>query len=664
MNVRGVSRERSKNPFEIFDKLTHLSVPPTVPFVRVGRLVKIKIESVISVLAISMVLFHLAVASPFILAPNMFVRGWHLLFALVIGFLVYRSTDPKQRKFVDGALIVLSIIGVGYMIYFHADIIVRPPWTQVASPIEIFVALATIFVVLELTRRCLGMAITGLCLVFIFYGYIGPYLRHVDFLRPLAHKGLGINEFVDQMYFSFEGIFGVALGVSTDFIFLFVVFGALLQVIGGGDFFVNVTRSATGATRGGPAKMAVAASALMGTMSGSSVANVATTGAITIPMMKKLGYPKAFAGAVEAVASTGGQITPPIMGAAAFLMAAILGIGYQEVITAAAIPAFLFFVSLFVAVHWEALKHGLKPLERTEKGATWREFKAGWTFLIPLVVIMTFLILGYTPSLCAFYGVVATLATPLLRRSTMVSAKVLARGLELGARAAVPVAIACASAGIIVGIVQISGLGFRFSSLVIAFADGNLYMALVLAMVAAFIFGMGMPTTPAYIIQATLVAPALVELGAQPLAAHLFVFYYAVLGQITPPVAVAAFAAAPIAGTSSTAVGWRAFALGIPAYVIPFLFVANPELLGQGDFADLFLVLTRSVIAIVCLSIMLTGWLGGRSLNWPARAILLGAAVLLVTPTLILNLCAVVGIVAIWAAQKYVLSPSGVGGNH
>lgn len=616
------------------------------------------VEKTVAALAVTMALFHLLVASPFLILPDLIVRGAHLLFSLVIGFLIYRWSDTRLGKSIDAALIALSCVCVGYLIVFHQYIVIRPPWTQVATPIELFVAFGTILVVLELTRRSLGKAITGLCLFFIAYGFVGPYLRHVDFLRPLAHKGVGINEFVDQMYFSFEGIFGVALGVSTNFIFLFVVFGSLLQVIGGGDFFVNVTKAATGSTRGGPAKMAVVASALMGTMSGSSVANVATTGAITIPMMKKLGYPRAFAGAVEAVASTGGQITPPIMGAAAFLMAAILGISYQDVITAAALPAFLFFASLFVAVHWEALKHGLQPLARSEKGTTWREFKAGWTFLFPLVAIMTFLVQGYTPSLCAFYGVVATLATPFLRRSTWVSPAVLAKGLELGARAAVTVAIACASAGIIVGIVQISGLGFRFSSLVIAFADGNLYVALFLAMIAAFIFGMGMPTTPAYIIQATLVAPALVELGADPLAAHLFVFYYAVLGQITPPVAVAAFAAAPIADTSSNAVGWRAFLLGMPAYVIPFLFVANSELLGQGNWPDLITVLARSGVAIVCLSIALTGWLGGRSLNWIGRGVLLIGAALLITPTLVLNAIGLVGIIGVWMAQRYNLKSS------
>ncbi|MBG6177187.1 TRAP transporter 4TM/12TM fusion protein [Labrenzia sp. EL_208] len=614
---------------------------------------RLKSEQVAGALAVAMAVFHLAAASPFVLMPNIILRGWHLLFALVIGYLIYKFPIKRLRGPVDGLFIALSVVCLGYLIFNHAEIVVRPPWTLEASPFELFVAIGTVIAVLELTRRSLGLTISALCVVFIVYGFVGPYLRYVDMLRPLAHGGVGINEFVDQMYFSFEGIFGVALGVSADFIFLFVVFGALLQVIGGGDFFVNVTRAATGATRGGPAKMAVMASALMGTMSGSAVANVATTGAITIPLMKKLGYPKAFAGAVEAVASTGGQITPPIMGAAAFLMAAILGISYQEVITAAAIPAILFFLSLFIAVHWEALKQGLQPMERRQRGATWQEFKAGWTFLLPLVVIMTFLLLGYTPSLCAFYGVMATLATPFLRRSTMVSPAVLAEGLKLGAKAAVVVAIACASAGIIVGIVQISGLGFRFSSLVISFADGNLYLALVLAMFAAFVFGMGMPTTPAYIIQATLVAPALVDLGAQPLAAHLFVFYYAVLGQITPPVAVAAFAAAPIAGTSPTSVGWRAFLLGIPVYVIPFLFVANPELLGQGDWSMLFLVLARSALAIICLAMAVTGWLYGRPLKWTGRTLLVGAAVMLVTHDPAFNAAAIVVIALVTGLQRH-----------
>lgn len=501
------------------------------------------LERAIATLAVAMALFHLIASSPFILMPNLLLRGIHLLFAMIIGFLLFSLHKGRVGNWLDAFFIVLSFVCVGYLVINHTAIEIRPAWTLDASPLEIAVTVGTIVALIELTRRAVGGAVAALCVAFIIYGFIGPYLRYADFLRPIAHRGVSLDQFVDQMYFSYEGIFGVSLGVSTDFIFLFVVFGSILQAIGGGDFFINVTRGVAGATRGGPAKMAVIASALMGSISGSSVANVVTTGSLTIPMMIKLGYKRSFAGAVEAVASTGGQITPPIMGAAAFLMAAIVGVDYLTVAKAAAVPSILFYVALLIAVHCEAVRQNLSALEKAAKGETARAFRAGWTYLIPLCGLMALMIYGYTPTYSAFFGVFLVLVTPYFRRSTFVSPLVLLRGLREGAEGAVVVAIACASAGIIVGIVQISGLGFRFSSLVVDIAGGSLYIALILAMIAGFIFGMGLPTTPAYIIQATLIAPALIDLGASPLSSHLFVFYYAVLGQITPPVAVAAYAA-------------------------------------------------------------------------------------------------------------------------
>src|SRR6056297_2410770 len=612
-------------------------------------------EKTIAALAVSMALFHLVVASPFFLFPDLILRGPHLLFSLVIGFLIYRSVGRGFSRLFDWAMILLSVVCLGYLIFNHASVVVRPPWTRAATPLELFVALGTVVVVLELTRRALGLAITGLCLVFILYGFIGPELRHSEFLRPLAHKGVDLNEFVDQMYFSFEGIFGVALGVSTDFIFLFVVFGALLQVIGGGDFFVNITKSATGASRGGPAKMAVIASALMGTMSGSSVANVATTGAITIPMMKRLGYPRRFAGAVEAIASTGGQITPPIMGAAAFLMAAILGIPYLEVVAGALLPAVLFYVALLLAVHLASLKLDLQPLAKAEAGSTRRVLAGGWTFLLPVVLLVTLMLQGYSPGYSAFFGVLAALIVPYLRPSTFVGWQQLVAGIRLGVEGAAVVAVACASAGIIVGIVQISGLGFKFSSVVTGFAGGSLDAALVLAMIAAFIFGMGMPTTAAYIVQATLVAPALVKLGADPLAAHMFVFYYAVLGQITPPLAVAAYAAAPIAGEKASRVGWTAFLIGLPIYIVPFMFVSNTVLLTPEASFDLVYTLGRSVVAVGALSAVVIGWLFGARLSWLARGGLVATAVLMVHPGVWTSLAGLVLLVGVYALQRRVL---------
>lgn len=591
-------------------------------------------DRMISGLALLMLGFHLLAASPLWLAPNLVLRAGHMLFAALIVILLFPLARNALGRVADIALAALAVVSIGYAIVFAPDIVVRPPWTLTASPFEIFVALGTVFVALEITRRSLGIMVPALCLIFIAYAFAGPYLRFVDMLRPLAHGGVDLSEFVDQMYFSFEGIFGTALGVSAEYIFLFVMFGAVLQVAGGGDFFIAMTRAVTGTSRGGPAKIAVVASGLMGMMSGSSVANVATTGSLTIPMMKNLGYPARFAGAIEAIASTGGQITPPIMGAAAFLMAAILGIEYVEVVLAASLPALLFFGSLLISVHLMALRHDLAPLPRAEAGSTRRILAGGWTFLLPVAVLVVLMLQGFTPSYAAFFGLLAAFATPFLRRSTFISAGQLSAGVRSGVEGAVVVAAACASAGIIVGIVQISGLGFRFSALVTDFSGGSLNVALVLAMLAAFIFGMGMPTTAAYIIQATLVAPALIKLGADPLAAHMFVFYFAVLGQITPPLAVAAYAAAPIAGESASRVGWAAFAIGLPIYIIPFLFVLDLSLLYPQWTPDLAYTFLRSAVALFCMSSVIVGWFGRSHLAAPLRAGMFAVAVLMIHPNI------------------------------
>lgn len=611
------------------------------------------------VVAMAMAAFHLLAASPFWLAPNLIVRGAHLLFAIILILLLMPSRSVLMRWVLDFPVFVMGLIGLSYALIFHQEIVVRPPWTLTPTAIELAVAAFTVLAVLEVTRRSLGWLITGLCLVFIAYAFAGPELRHVGVLRPLAHGGVNIPEFVDQMYFSFEGIFGTALGVSAEYIFLFVMFGAVLQTVGGGDFFIAITRAVTGTARGGPAKMAVIASGLMGMMSGSSVANVATTGSLTIPLMKKLGYPARLAGAIEAIASTGGQVTPPIMGAAAFLMAAIIGIDYLVVVGAAAVPALLFYSALMICVHMTALKYGLAPMEIAQKGETRRIMKAGWTFLLPVGLLVTLMLQGYSPSYSAFFGVVAAMVIPFCRPSTFISPMQLAQGIRMGAEGAAVVAAACASAGIIVGVVQISGLGFKFSSIVTSFSGGSLDVALLLAMLASFIFGMGMPTTAAYIVQATLVAPALVRLGADPLAAHLFVFYYAVLGQITPPLAVAAYAAAPIAGETANRVGWTAFAIGVPIYIIPFLFVANGELLAPELSLEFAYVISRTFVALLCLSLFVVGWLAGGRLSWFLRITLVVAAVLMIHPQVLTTLVGVAIALAVWLAQRFILAGRG-----
>lgn len=609
----------------------------------------------IFVTAMAMAAFHLLAASPLWLAPNLAVRAAHLLFAVLLLLLLMPSHSRRLRWVLDVPVLIMAVVGLGYVLLFHQQIAVRPPWTRAPTPLELTVAVFTIFAVLDVTRRSLGWLITGLCAVFIVYAFVGTELRHVSALRPLAHGGVNIAEFVDQMYFSYEGIFGTALGVSAEYIFLFVMFGAVLQTVGGGDFFIAITRAVTGTARGGPAKMAVIASGLMGMMSGSSVANVATTGSLTIPLMKRLGYPARLAGAIEAIASTGGQVTPPIMGAAAFLMAAIIGIDYLVVVGAAAVPALLFYCALMICVHMTALKYGLEPMEKAQKGETWQIMKAGWTFLLPVGLLVALMLRGYSPSYSAFFGVMGAMLIPYVRPSTFISPMKLAQGIRLGAEGAAVVAAACASAGIIVGVVQISGLGFKFSAIVTGFSGGSLDMALLLAMIASFIFGMGMPTTAAYIIQATLVAPALIRLGADPLAAHMFVFYYAVLGQITPPLAVAAYAAAPIAGETANRVGWTAFAIGLPIYIIPFMFVANGTLLAPEVSLEFAYVITRTIVALLCLSLFVVGWLAGGRLGWLLRLAMLGAAVLMIHPDVATTLAGLGILIAIWICQKYFL---------
>lgn len=609
------------------------------------------------VLATAMALFHLAAASPLWLAPNLLLRSGHLLFAALIILLLMPARTRAGRWLLDLPVFVLAMIGLGYVLLHHQQIVVRPVWTLQPSALEMAVSIATILAVLEITRRCLGWLITGLCVVFIVYAFIGPDLRHWSALRPLAHGGVGVPEFLDQMYFSFEGIFGTALGVSAEYIFLFVMFGAILQTVGGGDFFIAITRAITGTARGGPAKMAVVASGLMGMMSGSSVANVATTGSLTIPLMKRLGYPARLAGAIEAIASTGGQVTPPIMGASAFLMAAILGIDYLQVVGAATIPALLFFTALLICVHMAALKYGLAAMGRAQPGETLRVLGAGWTFMLPVVLLVGLMLRGYTPSFSAFFGVLAALLVPYIRPSTVISPMRLAQGVRLGTEGAAVVAAACASAGIIVGVVQISGLGFKFSAIVTNFSGGSLDVALILAMFAAFIFGMGMPTTAAYIIQATLVAPALVRLGADPLAAHLFVFYYAVLGQITPPLAVAAYAAAPIAGETANRVGWTAFAIGLPIYILPFMFVANGSLLAPALSVEFAYVVGRTLLALAALSLFVIGWLGGARLALVPRLVMVGIAALMVHPNLPSSLAGLALFGAILLYQRRLAAP-------
>lgn len=610
-------------------------------------------------LGVGMALFHLVAASTVVLIPGFAFRGVHLLFALLIGFLIHRRGRGGRLSAGDWMLLMMSLLSMGYIIVNHENILARVPWTQEAEWFHIVLAVMSVIVVLELTRRSLGPSMPIVCLVFLAYAFVGPVLRHWDLTRPLAHAGANVDTMVDQIYLSFEGIFGVALGISANYIFLFVLFGAFLQQLGGGAFFIDMTKSLAGAWKGGPAKMAVVASAIFGTISGSAAANVVTTGSFTIPMMKRLGYKAVFAGAVEAVASTGGQIIPPVMGAGAFIMAEFLGISYFEVAWRAAVPAFLFYATLFVAIHLEALRENLPPVPANEIRPAREVFAYGWTYLLPLIGLVALMAVGYTPTLAGFYAVLMTAVIPALRAALRVPLKHYLTAIVEGAKSSIPVVTACAAAGIIIGVVNMSGLGFRFSSLVINLSGGSLIAALILTMICATILGMGLPTTPAYIIQATLIVPALVQLGVKPIAAHMFCFYYAVLAQITPPVAIACFAAAPLAKANATDIGFRAFRLALPVYFVPYLFVYDPGLLGVAGFGPFSYAFVKAIIACAGVAACSEGNLFGRNLPLWERCAFMGTAATVIYPSMMTDIIGTIATIGLglfcwWQARQVV----------
>jgi TRAP transporter 4TM/12TM fusion protein len=601
-------------------------------------------ERALVLLGVTMALYHLVAGSALILIPGFLFRGLHLLLALFIGFLLYRKVRGAWGLLWDGVLLLASLLSLGYIIVNHSTILARVPWTQEASFLQILLAISCTWVVLALTWRCLGAAMPIVCLVFLAYAFFGSSFRHFDLTRRLAHTGVTIDKMVDQIYLSFEGIFGLALGISANYIFLFVLFGSFLQHLGGGKFFIEMAKSLAGGWRGGPAKIAVLASSVFGTISGSAAANVMTTGAFTIPMMKKLGYRPEFAGAVEAVASTGGQIMPPVMGASAFIMAEILGITYFEVAARAAVPALLYYATLLAAIHMEAIKEKLPSLPSSEVGSARRVFFQGWTFLVPLVGLVVLLALGFTPERAGFYAVLMTAGVPLARSVTRVEFGRYIDALVEGAKSSIPVVAACAAAGIIIGVVNITGLGFRFSSLILNLSGGQLFAALFLTMLASIILGMGLPTTPAYIVMATLVAPAIIEMGVKPIGAHMFCFYYAILAAITPPVAIASFAAAPLAQASANQIGWRSFRLALPVYFVPFLFVYDPGLLILEGWGRFFYVFAKAILACSAVAAVSTGYIYGRGLSILERALFMAFALILIHPSTWTDLIGTVGI--------------------
>ena len=577
----------------------------------------------VSAIAVAMSLYHMYVAG-FGPPEAMIFRGNHLMFALTLVFLLYpfRPGGALGWRALDALLLMAGLAIVLHIFLKYETFTNRIIYIDELTFWDKAWGVVAVLVVLEGTRRMLGWALPLTALAFLVYA---AGFTHVKF--PIL---------MEQIYLSTEGIFGSTLGVSASYVMLFVLFGAFMERSGTGQLFMDFALSITGHTAGGPGKVAVISSSLFGTVSGSAVANVMVDGPLTIPLMKRSGFRPHFAAAVEATASTGGQIMPPVMGAAAFVMAEFLAVPYAQVALWAAIPAILYYVSVFSAVHFEAKRHGLHGVPKSELPRFGRVMIERGHLFIPIVVILAGLMLGYSAPLTALAGALACLPVALLRRTTRVGIRwrSVFEALEEGAKNTLSVAMACACAGIVIGVVTATGLGIVFTQFVVGLAQNALVVALVLTAVAGIILGMGMPTTPAYIMMVALLVPALIKLGAPVPAAHMFAFYFAILSAITPPVALAVYAAASLAKSDLWATGWAAVRVGAAGFIVPFMFIYEPALLilkGWAQWHISLLALATASLGCICLAAGLHGYFVAAARQWE-RALLVVAALLLIKP--------------------------------
>lgn len=574
----------------------------------------------ITVVGIALSLFQLYAAGVQPLGL-FFQRPIHLGFILVLCFLIFpvwganRSRGPLGWV-IDGALIGCGILA-GYWVPANIDVIANQ---VIPRDIDVWMGVMTTVVVLEAARRAIGLGMTiigALAIVYAFAGSRGELPWLSDWLPGiLNHRGYTLERLSSQLTLGAEGIFGLPLGVAATFIFVFVLFGAFLEVTGAGKFFIDLAYAATGRQRGGPAKAAVIASAGMGSISGSAIANVVTTGAFTIPLMKRLGYRPEQAGGIEAAASTGGQIMPPLMGAGAFLMSEFTRVPYIDIVIVSIFPAFLYFGAVYLLVHIAAVKQGMEGIPADELPSVRQVLAEGWHFLFPLVALTWLLIAGYSPMRVGFYAILSVMAAAAAKalwdfsRNEPSGARfaglclnglrITLQALELGARNAVAVSMACAVAGIIVGVVGLTGLGLKFSAMMLAFSGGNLFLALILVLLASLVLGMGLPVTAAYIVLIILVGPALQqEFGVPLLIAHLVVFWYSQDSNVTPPVALAGFAGAAIAGADPMKTSFQAWKYAKGLYLIPLFMVYNESIILGGPVP---LVIWNGLIACLALA--------------------------------------------------------------
>ncbi len=605
----------------------------------------------ISVLAISMACFHFYTAG-FGLLLAQTQGAVHLAFALCLTFLLYPARQKAGEKktsipWYDYIFAALAAVTCLYIVYFFEDISNR---SGLPTSEDLIAGTLMMILLLEATRRISNPVLSCLAIVALLYCYLGGSLP--DELG--GHRGFSFTRIVNHMYLGTEGIFSTPVEVSSTFVFMFILFGAVLEKTGIGKFIIDLALALAGWSTGGPAKVAVVGSGIMGTVSGSSVANVCTVGMFTIPLMKSVGYRPYFAGAVEAVAATGGQIMPPVMGAGAFIMAQFLGVPYTEVVIAAIIPAILYYAAVLIQVHFEARRLGLVGLPREQLPNLWYLLRTRGFLLLPLGVIIYLLLAGFTPLKAAFYGIISCFLLSWLNKETRLTPKKLAEAFENGARSALSVACACACVGMVIGTSTLTGLALRIAGGIIDLAGGMLLPTLLLTMCASILLGTGLPTTANFIITSTMAAPALLQMGVPPMAAYMFVFYFGISADLTPPVALAAYAGAGIAGADPMRTGITSFKLALAGLLVPYIYVYNPMLLfiGAEPLAMIQSICT-ALIGVFLLAMATIGFFK-TAMSWPVRILALVGALGLLDPgtlTDVIGLC-ILGIIYVFQTIK------------
>lgn len=610
---------------------------------------------IISVFAVVWALFTIF-ASSFNIMMAIKLRAWFLAFLLIMIFLLVpaRKGEKRERKLPsvwDGICIASIIASVSYLL-LNYDAFVSMAGLHI--PMDYWFGALGVLMTFEAARRSAGIVMTILAGLFLLYNFFGAYIHGV-----FGHAELGLERVIDSLWWGTQGIFGIVLGVASTYVFVFIVFGAFLRKCGFIDFINNLALAIAGRTAGGPAKVAVIGSGLMGMINGSGVANTSAVGTVTIPLMKRSGFKGHFAAAVESVAGTGGVIAPPVMGAASFVMAQYLGVPYRQIMLAALIPAILYFTMCMMSVHFEAKKMGIHGLPKDRLPQIWRVLKEGGHLIIPVIVIVVLLVSGTTPLYAAVWTMIATVVVSWFKKETRMGPKEIFKALEEGAKGVLTVGAACAIVGVVIGTITLTSVGLTLGNNILTLAGDHLILVAIFTMLISILLGMGVPVTASYVITATISAPLLAKMGVPLIVAHMFAFFFAALSDITPPVALAAMAASGIAGAPFFKVALTAVRLGFIGFAIPYFFLYNPTLLFQGDsIGGSILAGVSAMIGVVALAAAFSNWFITRP-NPIQRLLLAVAGVSMILPGMVSNIVGILIMVGIVIWQKTGISKGG-----